>query len=370
MKKLLFLLAIGLAAACGEKSEVEAESVSAEPRVLELSQAQIKAGNFELGMAQSQVFSDGISCTGNTEVAPEFLAEISPVYGGYVAETHLLSGQKVKKGQTLFYLEAPFYIELQEQYLKANARYQWLKQDYERLSNLAEKEAIADKEWQESESKFLEAEAEWQALRKKLALVNISAEQLTASRLQSRVAVKAPINGIISEVHLSKGKYLEAGQLALKIIDNSQLHLGIQVFEEDLKKIAIDQALKFRLQGSEEWYDAKIKLINPALNAAKGTANLHAEISTQQDIPQLQPGMYVEALIKTQEESFLALPIEALLEEGDQFFVYETNSEAETVKLNKVEVQLGQRNSHYFSAPQIKKETRYLIRGAFRLATD
>lgn len=373
MKKLFQLMLLSSLVACHQSPE-EPQTESEIPTDLSeivLSLDQFSSGNFEISAVSEQEFAEEIVCTGNTEVAPEHFAEVSPIYGGFVSETHLLSGQKVKAGQLLFQLKSPLFIELQEQFLKAKAEYQWQSKDYERLKSLEKGGAIAEKELLERESSFKNAEAEWQALGKKLQLINIDTESLNAANIKSQIAVLAPINGIISELALSKGKYLESGSSALKIIDARNVHLGLQLFEQDLAKIEIGQELKFRLQGQSDWMRAKVQLINPALNPTTGTAYLHAEILDKQALESFYPGMFIEAKILSGLERLPALPLEALVETEESSYLYELVSKDDVqIRFKKVEVRARVHNSEYFSAQVLEPGKEYLSRGAFRLRAD
>lgn len=89
-----------------------------------LTQQQFEASGMELGKLQQNSFGSSIKINGVVDVPPQGRAEISSYYGGYVRNLNLLEGQRVKKGELLFTLENPEYVQMQQDFLEAKSS--WL----------------------------------------------------------------------------------------------------------------------------------------------------------------------------------------------------------------------------------------------------
>ena len=117
----------------GNTGAAEAEQTQKE---ITVTAAQFEMAKMELGKITRQVFSERIQVTGMMDVPPEYKADVSVYYGGTVKDVRLLVGQDVQKGQVLFILENPGYVQMQQDYLNAKSRLSYLKTEYERQKEL------------------------------------------------------------------------------------------------------------------------------------------------------------------------------------------------------------------------------------------
>lgn len=82
---------------------------------------------------------------------------------------------------------------------------------------------------------------------KKLALIGINTAILTSENMQSIVSIKSPIDGSVSNMMVNMGSYTEANNPVAEIVDNSQMHLDLYVYEKDLSKLKVGQTIHFTL---------------------------------------------------------------------------------------------------------------------------
>lgn len=117
----LLLFAIMVLASCNskEKSTVADEDSSVEienPDVITLTKTQFTSGNMEVGKITTQPFNTIVKANGMFAVPPENQADVSAYFAGYVKDISLLLGDAVKKGQTLFTIENPEYVQAQQDF--------------------------------------------------------------------------------------------------------------------------------------------------------------------------------------------------------------------------------------------------------------
>lgn len=339
---------------------------------IHVTQAQYQMGEMELVELTHQPFSKTVKANGLLDVPPENNATVSAYFGGYVKEIRLLPGQKIVQGQTLFVLENPEYVETQQNFLEAKSQLNYLKLDYERQKELSKENITSQKNYLKAESEYKITLARYESLRKRLSLMNISAANITESNLKSTIVVTSPISGYITSVNASKGMFLNPSDVAVTIMNTDHMHIELAIFEQDLSYVKEKQAIHFKLQndGSME-YDAEVYLINKAIDPVKRTVKVHCHLSNPSDLKSLIPGMYVEAEIYTTKDSALALPEDAVVNVGNDYFVLvlkEKNSKG--FVFDKVKVKLGATNNGFIeilNQNEFSKGTKFLGKGAFNL---
>src|SRR5690606_5284682 len=97
------------------------------------------------------------------------------------------------------------------------------------------------------------------SLQKQMEMMGIDPASITANSLRHALVVSSPISGIISQVYAKIGSYVDVTSPVAEIVDNSQLHLDLQIFEKDLSKIKIGQQISFAITNNpSKNYIAKV----------------------------------------------------------------------------------------------------------------
>ena len=282
-----------------------------------LNQAQYDASKIVLGTFSSKNLSDVIHANGYTKLPPQNQADVSVFANAIVKQISIIEGQKVKKGQTVAVLESPEFAKLQESYLTSRSNLEFLKLEFKRQESLNEDEINSKKTFQKSKAEYDIELSRNQSLLRQLQLLNINPN----GSISSTVAVKAPISGYITEIFIKIGSTVEPGKSLMNIVDNSQLHLDLLVYEKDLNKVKPGQKVRFMLtnQGNDE-ITGKIFNVGKAFESDTKSVAVHADISN--DDQKLIPGMYVNALIDIEANETDALPLEAVVKAEGREFIF------------------------------------------------
>ena len=379
---LISFLAISTLVACSgnEKNEsiVNNEEVKIETEsntdYITVTKSQFESSNMELGKISEQLFSDVIKTNGEIGVPPENQASVSVYFGGYVKSLSLIEGQKVKKGQTLFTLENPEYIEIQKSFLEYKNQIAYLKSDFERQKELAKDNVVSQKTFLKAETDYNVALVNFEALKKKLKLMNINPDNLLITNLKSIISVRSPINGYITTVNISKGLFLPPSNIAIKIINTEHIHIELNVYEQDLPKLNIGQKVNFKLQNNSAIYTAKVHLINKVIDTKTRLVNVHCHLINEDERNLFTPGMYLEAEILTKSTPGYALPENTVVNIEDSYYalvlVKEENKE---YTFEKVELNIGTTQSgmiEILNTNLIQKSPTFLIKGSFNLINE
>ncbi|PHN06333.1 efflux RND transporter periplasmic adaptor subunit [Flavilitoribacter nigricans] len=381
MKNILTICAlVFLLAACGQ--DTEKEELSTAPASVDLPVAdneiivtkeQFAMGEMETGSLSSAVFPFTISANGVIDVPPKSRAAVSVYYGGYIKGLDLLPGQRIRKGQVLFTLENPDFVQMQQDYLESKAQLGYLESDFERQKTLAAENIASQKNFLKAESDFQVQQARIEGLKKKLQMLGVDIDRVEGRDFVSTVAIYAPISGFITRVNASSGSFLNASDVALEITSTDHLHLELDVFEKDVHLLREGQKIQFRVPGSKGVvYGATVHLIGSIVEGENRIVRVHGHLEDERNQNGLIPGMYVEAMIETAIDSVMALPESAVVSlEEDAYILVQRNQSAEAYTFERQLVETGRTvNGMTEIRSAIDVSDPVLIKGAFNLIME
>ena len=375
----IYLLVIALlGSACSSKVDATAESPEAsavspeEDNRLHLTPAQFEAGGMALGPLEDYSFATFIRSYGTIDVPPQSLATVSVYYGGYVHNLRLLPGQYVRRGQLLFALENPDFIQMQQDFLEAKGQLIFLKGDFERQKTLAEENIASQKNYLKAQSDYQVTLVRFESMKKKLELLGLDPNQVSAANLQTFVPIIAPISGYITTIHATQGAYLQPMDEAVTITNTEHIHLELDVYEKDMNKLQEEQEIVFRLPDSDgPDYLAEVHLIGKEVDPEKRTINVHGHLQDESLSSHFVPGMFVEADITTERTKCKSLPEQAVVQVENQYYVLHQLPGSDTgytferrmVRVGKIE----QGRAEILNADEFMPGDVFLVEGAFNM---
>lgn len=366
-----------LLVSCNSNQSEEKDTPAAPKEVLEMTitKPQFETSGMELGQLEQHEFLQTVEANGMFDVPPENKASVSVYFGGYVKRLSLLPGQKVNRGQVLFVLENPAYLEVQRDFLEEKGRIKYLKSDYERQKSLAGDNVASEKQFLKAESEFKVASAKYESLRKKLQMMGIAPEKISEENLRSNIMVLSPISGYVSKVNANLGSYLDASAVGVEVINPEHLHIEIQIFEKDLPKVKEGQKIVFNLQDDpSKKYQAEVHLVNKTVEPKNRTVGVHAHLLNEDEKALFNPGMYVETKIQTASEVMPSLPDNAVVNiDNKNYVLLLENSKSDDMLFRKREVETGPIKDGYIAirnAKDLPKDAQILTQGAFNLITE
>lgn len=339
--------------------------------IVTLTESQFSEGQMELGKISMQEFTTVVKANGMFDVPPGNKALVSAYFAGYVKDITLLPGDAVKKGQVLFTLENPEYVQVQQAFLEASGRLNYLKSDYGRQKTLLDDNVTSQKNFLKAEAEYKVTLAQYQSLKKKLGLMNIDPNTLTGENIRATIGVLSPLSGYATSIEAGKGMFLTPSDVAMTITDTSNLHIELKIFEQDLPMVKEGQPIKIKVQnGTQQVYLGEVHLVNKAIDPVERTVNIHGDLVNVEEAKLFAPGMYIEAEILTSTASHPALPIEAIANIENDFYVLV--KEGGTTFKRKM-VQVGASDNGYtqiLNADDFDENTVFLTKGAFNLIKE
>jgi membrane fusion protein (multidrug efflux system) len=260
---------------------------------------------------------DKIKLPGYVEPAEDLW--VKSEVSGQVVQILAKEGTHVKQGQVIAQVDDRDY---RSRLARIEANLKLAKLDYERIYSLDKKKITAANRLDEIEAR----------------LTDVSAQRDEATLALSRTRILAPIEGQVNEIIAKQGNFLGVGDPVAQILRVSDVTVIVGIPESDVASffdlkeatVIIDALKKRRVKGK------KVFLSRQPRNLAR-LFDLELEIPNTDG--RILPGMFASvSLIRAVYEKALVIPLYAVINLGDEQFVYiEKDGSAK-----KVPVDLGQ----------------------------
>jgi cobalt-zinc-cadmium efflux system membrane fusion protein len=368
MKSIIYLSAIILTlSACeGKKPAAETTDKAVNPNLVTLTDAQLKNASITTGKIAQQEISSILKLNGKIDVPPQNMVSISVPLGGYLRSTKLLPGMHVNKGEAIAVIEDQQYIQLQQDYLTAKARIGYLENEYNRQRDLNQNKASSDKVFQQAEAEYRSQQVLISSLAEKLQLIGINVRSISAAKISRSVNIYSPITGFVSKVNVNIGKYVSPTEVLFELVNPTDIHLALKVYEKDLAKLYIGQKLTaYTNNEPAKKHDAAILLIGRDLSADRN-ADVHCHFETYDKT--LVPGTYMNAEIQVKNAKAFAIANDAIVQFEGKQYIYKVigNLQFEMTQVNAGESENGF-TEIVSPTKEITSNAIFVTRGAYSL---
>ncbi len=339
-KYLLLFFAIAVFAtlqSCGSKSSTAPEQGEEEhhehenTNTVSLTAEQMKSIKILLGGIEKKQLTASIKANGILRVPNQNRASATTLAGGVIKSILVQTGNTIRKGQAIATISNTTFISLQEEYLNVTSKASLAELELKRQQDLQQGNAGALKTLQQADTELKTLKARKSSLQKQLELIGINAQALTPETIQSVISITSPIDGSVSDVKVNIGSYLDANTSVAEIIDNSQLHLDLYVYEKDLAKLKVGQTIHFTLTNNPgKEYDADVYAISNTFENNTKAIAVHANVKGNKQ--GLIDGMNITALVSLENATVDAVPVDAVVNHEGQdyiFIVTDAHGEAE-----------------------------------------
>ena len=360
--KLAFLATALIAAAiCGgcNRSTAVVANVSTAP-----TPAAGESSGVELEIVQMQPIEGTLTATGKVLAMEDRTATLGPVHEGRIVNFHAGQGSVVRKGQRLAELESADIDEAEADYLKAlndleNANrtsateIKFNQATYDRTKLLVEKEISPAKNLQQAEHdlELAKANASNTISSAKVALDNAKRHLMILGLNEGLIAslakrqnlgasvfpLDAPISGTIVERNGSIGATVGSDASVFKIVDLSSVWIDANVFEKDLSRVRLGEAVKVTVPAmANASFMGRVILISSIVDPDTRTVKVRTEVANPGG--QLKPDMFANVeIITAGKASAITIPLAAVLDDDGKSVVFVADGN----EYKKREVTLG-----------------------------
>ena len=310
-KSLNHILLLFLLAACAQQPAPTEQEPAEEVTTVTLTAGQVQQAGIETGVVTKETLHLQLQVNGVVDVPPQNIVSVSFPMGGYLRTTELLPGMHVNRGQVIGIIEDQALIQLQQDYLVAAARLQYLQKEYERQKTLNENKVNADKVLQQAEADFTGQKVLVKGLSEKLKLININPARLTENTISRSVAIYSPIDGFVSKVNVNIGRFVNPTDVLFELINPGDMHAALTVFEKDMPLVKEKQQVQVSfIDAPAEKFNCEVILVTRNVDDNRsGIVHCHFEERPKK----LLPGMFLQATIIVGDVQALTVPEEAVV---------------------------------------------------------
>jgi cobalt-zinc-cadmium efflux system membrane fusion protein len=173
-------------------------------------------------------------------------------------------------------------------------------------------------------------------------LAGINVNKINETTVTSNINIYSPISGFVSKVNVNIGKYISPTDVLFELINPTDIHLNLKIFEKNLDKLFIGQKLlTYTNNHPDKKYPCEIILIGKDLSM-EGNTDVHCHFE-EYDKTLLVPGTYMNAEIEVKNKQAFTLPSDGIVRfEGNQYaYVVRGNNQFEMVEVTLGESENG-----------------------------
>lgn len=245
---------------------------------------------------------------------------LRPEVSGRIATIGFKDGQAVRKGQLLIGLDATLN---EAEVAQAQAENDLAVSSLKRTEDLAQRRFLSETAQETAVSNAQVAEAKL---------------RLAQARL-SKMRIVAPFDGVVGIRGVSLGDYVKDGADLVNVEDVRILKVDFRLPERNFTQIRVGQTVDVVADAlpGQRW-PGQIEAINPKVDANGRSLEIRARLDNTAG--QLRPGMFVRVkVIVGERNDALLVPEEAIVPQGEEFYVYKVVDNA----ARRVPVKIGVR---------------------------
>lgn len=284
---------------------------------------------------------------GRIQAIPTRVFRIAAPVAGRIQRVLVGLGDRVQPGQLLFTLESPEVTTLISAYRQAEARLRQAKAnlakaeaDLNRVRDLFEHNAVAQKEVISAQTTFAQAQAEVEQAGAAVqeSLGRLALLGLKPDGAEQQISVRAPVSGKILEISVAPGEYRNDTTAPLMTIaDLASVHLVAEVPESMIRWIAPGQRVEVTLTAYPgETFVGKVAKISDTVRADTRTIPVLAELPNPSG--RLRPDMFGEIRCSGQAQLTPVVPAQALIYREGRVVVWRVKQPGD---FEAVEVHIG-----------------------------
>jgi membrane fusion protein, heavy metal efflux system len=286
--------------------------------VVHLTPAALAKNPLSIVPAKRQPLARDLSLVGSASYDADHYAVVGPLIAGRIVALRAGSGDIVRRGQVLAELESPDVGAAQAAFLEARAKLAAAQSNARRERELATARVSSDREREVAEAQAASEQAALDAARQRLESLGFKAGDFAkmSSAAGGRVAIRAPIDGVVVSREVTLGQAVQAATDAFRVANLQHLWVNLDVYEKDLEAVHVEQKVEVRTESLPgRVFAGRIAYVEPRVDDKTRTARVRIEMENPNGA--LRPGQFVSAKLhgdpKRAVEPVLTVPRKAVL---------------------------------------------------------
>jgi HlyD family secretion protein len=296
----------------------------------------VKTAKAEVGDVQVRVTEVG-------SVEPLVKVDVKSVLSGKVVDLLVREGDRVRRGQVLARVEpdvnqARDLSQVKNAVHEAEIGLNEAKSTHERNSGLLREGLLSDQAGLESETRYRQAKASYEAAMEKYRIVQESGVPIAMADagMTQRLNVTSPMDGVVirrpvelGDTVMSGVSSFNAGTVLMTVADVETMIIKAGINEVDIGKVRLEQPVKVTLDAYPKVkFAGTIKRIAPAARLEEKVKVFDVEIAIDRQGNELRTGMTANVdIVGERREKVLTVPVEAIFKKDDTEVVYVRKAE-------------------------------------------
>jgi cobalt-zinc-cadmium efflux system membrane fusion protein len=268
------------------------------------------------------VWSPAVRTTGTVDWDADHTTQAITQVNGPIARLLVDTGAVVTADQPLLYVSSPDVANAFTAYRKARNKLDYSRKTLARSKDLLEHKVIAQKDLEAAEQDFNDASAEVENDLQALRIFGVTQQEIDQAQNQgvainSQLAVRSPISGVVVQKLVTPGLVIQAGATAcFTISDMSTVWVWGHIYDRDLESVRPGDAVELTNSAFSQTLSGTVNYIGSLLDPATRTTPVR--IVTKNPGGLLKKDMFLDAVIHTKSgHGVLAAPTSAILRTDD-----------------------------------------------------
>jgi RND family efflux transporter MFP subunit len=273
---------------------------------------QAEAIGLQVETVTAGVFTQVIKVSGQIQTSQGDEATVAATSNGIVSFVNpsITEGTAVRAGETLVSISTKNILE-GDPVAKSKISYEAAQKEFQRAEELVKDKIISAKEYEQTRLRYETAKTVY--------------ETQSANVTTNGVKVTSPINGFVKNRLIRQGDYVSVGQAIVTVAQNRRLQLRAEVPENYFKYLKNVGSANFKPAYDDTVYrlsDLNGRLLS--FGKTSGSESFYIPVTFEFDnVGDIIPGSYTEVyLLSIPQNNVISIPVSAITEEQDLFFVY------------------------------------------------
>lgn len=297
---------------------------------------QVRQHGVEVLTAGPARIESALRLIGEIRFNEDRLVHVVPRLSGVVEASPVSVGDQVRKGQVLAVISSQALADQRSELLAAQKRLTLARTTYEREKQLWEEKISAEQDYLQARNAVQEAEIAIDSTRQKLAALGTG---LTTGGSLTQYEIRAPIDGVVIEKHISLGEAVKEDADIFFIADLSTVWAEATIYAKDLNTVQVGQKARVKAVAFESQSTGTVSYVGALVGEQTRTAKARVVLPNPEG--RWRPGLPVNIELTAAEvEVPVAVSAEAIQTLRDWTVVfgrYGSDFEARPVTLGRAD---------------------------------
>ena len=322
MKYIYIALMLAASVLCGCKARSGQDESSSAGFAIQGNEIRIEAGSplegkLELSSLGREAISQGLTVTASVSPRPDSYAEVGAPFGGRVSRIAVRLGDRVYKGQVLFEMSSPDFMDAVKDYLENLNAFSVASANLSRKSSLHDAGVVSESEWENARRESSDAETALSLSRQVLSVFGVDPGSV---QMGQPLRVVSPVSGTVVRNDLVLGQILSGdSDPQVAVADLSKVWVTANVRENAVRYLAKGQQASV-IPSYGDPVKGTVFYVGDILDDKTRTVPVVIECDNHDK--SLKPGMFVSARFESVARDALVIPSTAIFQGQDHQFVY------------------------------------------------